>query len=107
MKNKELLLEAIDNYDILTPKFRIVLKAIIELSRDNITTITLLKLSKLSHVSRPVVHNAIYFLEDKGFLERVRESKSKTSAFILKGNKLLDIIKDYEAQQFVKQKYVS
>lgn len=101
-----LLFQAIDNYDLLTPSHRIVLKVLLELSIDDEALISIKKLSEMAKVSKPVVYEALTICEKKGFIERAKLAKSRITSFMIKRNKLNDIIKHYDTQENVKKKYL-
>lgn len=93
MDSKEELLEAIEQYDILTKKHISVLKILIKISEDDIANITIKKLAELSNSSKPVVYQAINNLEERKMLEKIKVNKGKFSQFVLKPLKLEEIIK--------------
>lgn len=70
MKDKELLLEAIDSYDLLPLTGKVVLKTLIKLAIDDIIIINIKELNKLSKVSKTTVYSSLKILEDNGFIER-------------------------------------
>lgn len=104
--DKELLFKAIDNYDVLTPSSRKVLKALIDLSIDDTIIISIVKLSQISSISRPVVYHAIETLKTHQYIEQSKIARNSISYFQLKPNKFKEIIKYYETQQYVKNKYL-
>ena len=106
IEDKELLLEAIDNYDVYTPSVATVLKILIELSVDDVVIISVLKLSKLTKISRPVVYKALETFEETGIIERIKKPQHKTSCFYLKANKLKHIIEHYKRQKNILNKTI-
>lgn len=104
MKDKELLMRAIDNYDLYTPSVALILKTLIELSVDDIAVVSILRLSKLTKVSRPIIYKAIQTFEESGIIERVRKPQHKTSCFYIKPNKLMYIIENYKRQENILNK---
>ena len=106
MNDKELLLEAIDNYDLLTPKYRIILKALIELAIDNVAIISVVKLSEITNVSRPVIYKALEVIKENQYIEQYKKSKNSLTSFIIKPIKLQDIVKYYKNQKNVREKYL-
>ena len=94
-ENKKLLLEAIDNYDLLTPVTKTILKTFVDIAVDNVVIISVLKLSQLAGVSRPGTYAALKALEEQGIIERMPVSGKKLTSFFLKTGKLKGIIKFY------------
>lgn len=99
MKDKELLMEAIDSYDLLTVSGRIILKSLIKLAIDDVIIISIKELSKLSKVSRPAVYSSLRLLEDNGFIERQINPGSRLSSFVLKPQRFNIIIKHYTVRK--------
>lgn len=99
MKDKELLMEAIDNYDLYTPHERKVLKTLLLISIDDVAITSILKLSKLSRVSRPVVYKALAVFKKHELLEEIKDERNISNAFKLKKNKLEEIQRHYEIQK--------
>ena len=99
MKDKELLMKAIDNYDLYTPHERKVLKTLLLISIDDVAITSILKLSKLSKVSRPVVYKALAAFIKHELIEEIKDARNILNAFKLKRDKLEEIQKHYEAQR--------
>ncbi|CAB4124149.1 MarR-type HTH domain containing protein [uncultured Caudovirales phage] len=99
MKDKELLLKAIDDYDLLTQSGKIVLKSLIKLAIDDVVIINIKELSKLSKVSRPAVYSSLKILEDSGFIERQTSPGSRLSSFLLKPQRFNTIINYYTVRK--------
>lgn len=99
MKDKELLLKAIDNYDLLTQSGKIVLKSLIKLAIDDVVIINIKELSKLSKVSRPAVYSSLKILEDSGFIERQTSPGSRLSSFLLKPQRFNAITNYYTVRK--------
>lgn len=99
MDNKDLLMEAIDHYELYTPSERAVLKTLVKLCVDDIAIITVLNLSEISHVSRPIVYNALKSMEEDRVIERTKRYKGRLSCFTVKQNKLNDIIKHHNLRK--------
>ena len=101
----ELLIKAIDNYDILTPSHRKVLKILVELCIDDQLITTTIKLSKISGFSRTLIYQALEVFKHLEFIEITTKDKNQLNAVVLKFHKLNDIIKHYELEQETKKKY--
>lgn len=96
MKDKELLIEAVDNYNILPSATKTVLKTLIKLAKgDNTVEDNILDLSTFSKVSRPSVYTSLKTLEIGGFIHRQHEKGSRFNAIILYPQRLNDIIDHY------------
>ena len=74
MSHKELLLEAIDNYDLYSPQIRTILKILVLGSKeDNTVRMTIKNLIELSKVSKQGAYNAVATLENSKILEKLKE----------------------------------
>ena len=97
--NQDLLMEAIDNYDMYTLSEKIVLKTLIELAIKDVVIISVLKLSQMTKVSRPIVYKALELFEENKLIKRIKKPKSKVSHFNINSIMFDDIIKNYVLQQ--------
>lgn len=97
--NKALLIDAINNYDLLTPNERKVLITLIKISVDDIAIINIKKLSEVSKVSRPVIYKALSTYNHYNLLERGDSTRNCMNTFVLKKNNLQNIIKHHLAQR--------
>ena len=100
---KKQLIEAIDHYSLFTPKYRSVLKTLINLAVKNVAIITIKELSELCNTSKPVVYRAFELLEEKEMIQIKKRERSRLSEFILKPKKLEEIIKFYQTHKNVKK----
>jgi hypothetical protein len=103
MENKEALIEAIENCDIFTPHERKVIGTLIKISVDDVVITDIMKLSKISNISRPVVYKALAIAENHGLIEKVKNERKVLNIFKLKKIKLEDILKHYEMQKILLQ----
>lgn len=92
MKDKELLIEAIENYDLFTLHEKTILKLLIELSIDNKVVCSIIKLKEISQISRPTIYRALQMFEDYSLIDIEKNPNRKISTFILKDHKLKEII---------------
>ena len=104
MKDKELLLKAIDSYALLTSAYKQVFKTLIKLAIDDIVVTSVKDLSKLSNVSRPAVYAALKILEKEKLITRNNNPGSRLSSFVLKHQKFEDIIKYYTVRENILHK---
>ena len=95
MKDKDLLMKAIDSYALFPPTGRILLKALINLAIDDVVIINIKELSNLCKISRPAVYSNLKILEDNQMIERQNQPGSRLSYFVLKPQKFTTIIKHY------------
>ena len=111
MKDKDLLVKAIDNYDPLTPAHRKVLKVLVDLAVDEVALITVIKLCKISTLSRTLIYQALEVLEKQEFIEVIKTdknvNKSKLNSITLRPDGLESIVKYYELEQRASAKYTS
>lgn len=91
-KDKELLLEAIDNYSAYTSNQRKLLKIFINIAMENIVKANIPELSKLSSVSRPTIYRYIDFFKREGIIDILNDTATTLNSFRLNINKLDDII---------------
>ena len=101
MEDKTPLIEAIENYDIFTPHERKVLTTLLAISVEGVAVIDIVKLSKLSKVSRPVVYKALAAATRHGLIEKIEHERKVLNIFKLKMNKLEEIQKHYESQKLL------
>jgi CTP-dependent riboflavin kinase len=101
MNNKELLLEAIDNYDVYRLPGKNILKALVAASKkDNTVHISIKSLSELSKVSRQGVYNTLRYLEADKIIERNKDHK--LTVFILNVTELEKIVDYYNTLKAAK-----
>jgi len=106
MKNRELLLKAIDHYEVYISQGRAVLKALVAVAdENNIATISITDLSKLSKVSRQGIYNTMLYLVKDKLIEK--RPSSRLTTFVLNPEELEKIIKYHEklmqAKSFLKK----
>lgn len=92
MKNKELLLEAIDNLDIYAMTQRTTLKALIDLSIDGVSSISPTSLSRLIKIGRGVIYNNLRILEEDGLIKNIGKARNRIGLYKLNETKLEEII---------------
>jgi CTP-dependent riboflavin kinase len=98
MKDKELLLEAIDNYDVYSPQARALLKTMVIAAReDNTIQISVKNLYELSKISKQGAYNALRSLGHYGMIEKIRIPGQRLSFFKLSAEKLSGILNYYHS----------
>lgn len=101
MKDKGLLIKAIDKYDLLQPPSKAVLKTLVAAAKeDNTVCLSITSIAKLSKISRQGTYNIIYSLEKEGTL--TRSKKHRISIFTLSPEKLEEFINYFETLNSVK-----
>lgn len=97
MKDKEKLLEAIEDYTIYTPKQRELLKILVGISVDNIAVITPLALTKLLNTTKATIYHSIKCLTKDGIIQRDNTKSSyRFGEYHLNSEKLKSILTSYE-----------
>ena len=99
MENKELLLEAIDHYVLLSPTYRKVLKILVQIAIDDTAIIGIKELTKLAGTSRISTYNALSLLEKEKFIEKLSIKGSKIGSFIIKPKKLQEVINHHSIKK--------
>jgi ribosomal protein S25 len=96
MKDKELLMKAIDSYDIYVATQRLTLKALIDLSIDGVASISPTSLSKLIKIGRGVIYNNLRILQEDGFIKNIGKDKNRIGLYKLNEVKLEEVIELYK-----------
>ena len=96
MKDRQILLDAINNYDLYNNTEKSVLKTLIDISINNVAIVSVKKLTVLSKVSIPMVYKALATLEKDMVVKRVIHGTSKKSSFTINENKLYEITKHFK-----------
>jgi DNA-binding MarR family transcriptional regulator len=95
MKDKELLIRAVDNYDLYVESQRLTLKALIDIAINGLVTISPTALSKLLKIGRGVIYHNLHLLEKDGFIKKSGKSRKRATLYELNEIKLNEIIKIY------------
>lgn len=96
MKDKELLIKAIDHYDLVQPPTKAILKTLVAAANeDNTACLSISALAKLSKISRQGSYNIIYSLEEEGILTRAKKHRNRLSMFTLNQEKLDELVSYY------------
>ena len=93
MKDRELLLEAIDSYDIYTNAQRAILKVLVNVGIDNIAAITPLNLHKTTKITKPVIYKALKQFEKDEIIQSLNTDAKKLGMFRISSTKL-NLIKE-------------
>ena len=89
---KEQLIEAIDQYDLFPPKYKLILNTLIKIAVGSIATITVKELSRLCKTSSYVIYSAFEVFEVKEMIRVIRREDSKLIECILRPHKLNEIL---------------
>lgn len=96
MNNKQDVLEAISNYEIFTIKQRSILKTLASIEIDEIATITIPTLSRVTGISSAAVYRAIKVFSDEGYIKIIDDNSRKVCKFKINSTKINDIVKVHE-----------
>lgn len=97
INNKELLLEAIDNYDVYKPQGRAILKTLIIAAREDFTVhLSIKNLYELSKVSKQGAYNTLKYLENDKIINKIKIAGNRISLFSINQEKLQEIINYYQ-----------
>ncbi len=96
MKDKELLLKAIDHYDVYTPKQREILKILIGISVNDIAIITPRELTNLLGTTKATIYYSLTRLKDDEIIISQNGEKERFSMYRLNNTKLEDILTVYK-----------
>lgn len=96
MKDKELLMKAIDSYDAYTPKQREILKTLIGISVNDVAIITPRKLTELLKTTKATVYYSLARLKADEAIISHNEEKERFNTYRLNNTRLEDILTVYK-----------
>jgi DNA-binding transcriptional ArsR family regulator len=96
MKDKSLLMEAIDNYDAYSPKQREILKALVGISINDIAVITVARLVKQLDTTKPTVYSSLARLKDDEIIISMNKERERLNTYKLNSTKLDHIVTAYK-----------
>jgi len=96
MNDKELLLEAIDNYDVYSSMQAKILKTLINISVDDVAIIAPRTLSELIGTTRTTVYSCLSKLQKDGCIKILKDSGERLNTFKINKVKLNEIILNYQ-----------
>jgi DNA-binding PadR family transcriptional regulator len=99
MKDKKLILEAIDNYDLATRSQNTILSVLVNVSINDIATITPVTLSKMTEIRRVAVYGILKRLEQQNFITILKEHNAKIGTFKINRAKLEEIKEIYQKRK--------
>ncbi len=105
MENKNLILKAIDSYDVYNMASKTVLKTLIASPSidDSTIKISIKALAEMSHLSIQGVYNALRYIERDKVVERFKKSGERVVFFKKKKNKISKICQYYNDLQETKK----
>ena len=101
MKDKELLMKAIDSYSVYTDRQRKLLKMLINMAVDDVIVISVIELHKLSETSRPSIYKCIALFEKDEIIEPIKDIDGliRLNTYRLNANKIDNIVRHYLKRQ--------
>ena len=105
MENKNLILKAIDSYDVYNMASKTVLKTLIASPSidDSTIKISIKALAEMSHLSIQGVYNALRYIERDKVVERFKKSGERVVFFKINKNKISNICQYYNDLQETKK----
>jgi len=105
MKDNDMLLKAIDSYDVYNTASKSVLKTLVAMPpiENNIIKISINALAEISHLSRQGVYNALKYIERDKVVERFKKSGERVVYFKINENKINEICQYYNNLQNTKK----
>lgn len=104
MENKELLLTAINNYDLYLKSYKDVLSIMVSVAIDNVAIIDVKSICEITSLSKPVIYKCIARLEKDYFIKKLNPPGEKASAFKLNMDKLQNVLDVYQKKQYLLNK---
>lgn len=93
--NQELLIKAIDKYELYSLSQRRVLRILVMVAIDNIASVTNKYLMEKTKLSRYSIHLILKKLEQEKFIERIRLDGARHDSFKINYFKLNEVIQLY------------
>jgi DNA-binding transcriptional regulator GbsR (MarR family) len=105
MEEKDMILKAIDAYDVYNTASKSVLKTLVAspYMEDNVVKISINALAELSKLSRQGVYNALKYIERDNIVERFKKSGERVVYFKVNKNKIAEISQYYSNLQKTKK----
>ena len=101
MYNKQILIHAIESYDIYSPNQRKILILLVNTSVNELSSISIDYISKTTNVSKPNVYQNIKKLEKDEIITRIRQVGAKLDSYQLNKEKLDYIIQVYQNKKAI------
>jgi hypothetical protein len=105
MHDNDMILKAIDSYDVYNTASKSVLKTLVAMPpiENNIIKISINALAEISHLSRQGVYNALKYIERDKVVERFKKSGERVVYFKINENKINEICQYYNNLQNTKE----
>lgn len=104
MDDKEELLEAINNYEVLTIKQRSILRTLVSIEINSIATITIPTLSRVTEITSGAIYKALKVFSDEGYIKVIDDNSRKLCKFRINLVKLNEVVEIYEKMKKVYKK---
>ena len=95
MKDKELMLEAIEHSSQYTPKQREILQLFLNIEVNDVVSITIIELAKIINTLKATVYLNLTRLEEDGLVNKISPKGKHFSTFKLNKTNLSDLLKIY------------
>ena len=105
MQDNDMILKAIDSYDVYNTASKSVLKTLVAMPpiENNIIKLSINALAEISHLSRQGVYNALKYIERDKVVERFKKSGERVVYFKINENKINEICQYYNNLQNTKE----
>lgn len=94
-----IILEAIDNYDIYSKNQRKILKTLVAVSLDNLACISVNAISEATNIASNSIYVALRKLENNKCIDRERGSGQKTNIYRINPEKIKEIVTIYDKKK--------
>jgi predicted transcriptional regulator len=99
ISDKDLVIKAIEDYDLYSKSDKKLLGAFIDLQVANSVMVRINSLSKLMGVTRAMIYNSIKKLMDDGIISRVNTKYSRVSNYSINYSRLEQLVELYNKKQ--------
>lgn len=96
---KDMIREAINDYDLYTDKQKKVLNTLVSVAVDKIAYVSVKSISDTINLAQNSTYVVLRALENDGFIERERSKGQKSNAYKLNEEKLERLVKIYYQKQ--------
>ena len=106
MKDKELLIASIKDYDLLSNGQRAIMVTLLNFYNDDSqhSKVSVTSIAQINGISRTIAYQHLYKLQKLGLVELVKPAGGRLSEFRFSEDKLKEIINLYQKKQSLMQK---
>lgn len=104
MKDKELLLNALDSDDQFSKSQKAIINVILNFEKDGITNISVNSITELTGFTKTIIYQNLKKLEKAEVLKNFRKDRGKFKSFEVNKIKLQEIIDTYLKKQYFLQR---